>query len=243
MNKLFFMLYIILIGTSANAHFLTLIPTTDNVTNNKESTVTLMASFIHPFEQTGMTMEKPKDIYVDSIHNALVLKETTHLNHKAWQTKYKIKKPGVYKFFVEPKPYFEVNEEKFISHVPKVIVSAYGLQAGWDNPIGLKYEIIPWVKPFALYSGNLFQGQVLHKGKPVANIEVEVELYNEFGLKAPTASHITQSVKTNKEGLFSFVINHKGWWGFAALIMEGQKEYKGKSYPVENGALLWIKAY
>ena len=98
-------------------------------------------------------------------------------------------------------------------------------------------------KPFALYSGNLFQGKVLHDGKPAANTEVEVELYNEFGLKAASDAHITQVVKTDDNGVFSFVMNHKGWWGFAALIEEGEKELNGKKYPIENGALLWLKAY
>jgi cobalt/nickel transport protein len=100
------------------------------------------------------------------------------------------------------------------------------------------------VKPFALYAGNLFQGKVLHDGKAAANIEVEVELYNEFGLKAPTTAHITQVVKTDDNGVFSFVMNHKGWWGFAALIEEGElKHSDGKMYKIENGALIWIKAY
>ncbi|MFY9094945.1 DUF4198 domain-containing protein, partial [Aliarcobacter butzleri] len=133
--------------------------------------------------------------------------------------------------------------EKYISHVPKIIVSAFGVEDGWDEPLGLKYEIIPMVKPFALYSGNLFQGKVLHDGKPASNVEVEVELYNEFGLKAPSDAHVTQVVKTDDNGVFSFVMNHKGWWGFAALIEEGEKDFEGKKYPIENGALLWIKAY
>lgn len=227
----------------ANAHFLTIIPTTDNVSFNKEANLKIDSMFIHPFLQTGMTMEKPLGIYVNSKNAKLPLEQTTKFNHKAWSATYQIKRPGVYKFFTIPKPYFEKSEEKFISHVPKVIVSAYGLEKGWDEPIGLKYEIIPMVKPFALYAGNLFQGRVLHDGKPASHINVEIELYNEFGLKAATQAHITQTIKTNKDGVFSFVMNHKGWWGFAALINEGQKKYGNKMYVIENGALLWIKAY
>ena len=243
MKKLLFLLCITFFSTMANAHFLTLIPATDNVTNSKEAALNIDAMFIHPFEQTGMNMEKPVGMYVNNINTPLTLKETTKLNHKAWTTNYRIKKPGVYKFFVQPQAYFEASEEKFISHVPKVIISAYGLEKGWNKPIGLTYEIIPLVKPFALYAGNLFQGQVLHKGKPASNVEVEIELYNTSGLKAPTSAHITQSVLTNKDGIFSFVMNQKGWWGFAALIEEGLKQHKGKTYVIENGALLWIKAY
>lgn len=240
MKKILIMLFLAIF---ANAHFLTLLPSTDNVSNKKQAQITLDAMFIHPFEQTGMNMEKPFGIYVNSKNNPLSLQATKTFDHKSWKSSYTIKRPGVYKFFVQPKAYFEPSEEKYISHVPKVIVSAYGLEDGWDEPLGLKYEIIPMVKPFALYSGNIFTGKVLHNGKAASNVEVEVELFNEFSLKAPSDSFITQVVKTNKNGEFSFVMNHKGWWGFAALIEEGQKEYKGKKYPIENGALLWIKAY
>ena len=226
-----------------NAHFLTFLSNTDNVTDQKQTKIDFDISFIHPFEQSGMNMEKP-EIFVNNKNNKLVLKETKKFEHKAWSSSYDIKTPDVYKFFVQPQPYFEPSEEKFISHVPKLIISSFGLEDGWDEPLGLKYEIIPMTKPFALYSGNLFQGKVLHNGKPAANTEVEVELYNEFGLKAPSDAHITQVVKTDENGVFSFVMNHKGWWGFAALIEEGElKHSDGKMYPIENGALIWVKAY
>lgn len=229
--------------TVVNAHFLTFLPSTDNINSKEQSNIKFDAMFIHPFEQTGMTMEKPLGIYLGSKKEELPLTETTKFKHKAWETSYKIKRPGVYQFFVQPEPYFEPDEGKYISHVPKSIISAYGMEDGWDEPLGLKYEIIPTTKPFALYSGNIFSGKVLHNGRPASNVEVEVELYNEFGLKAPSDTHITQVVKTDENGNFSFAMNHKGWWGFAALIEEGEKEYKGKMYPIENGALIWIKAY
>lgn len=239
MKNIFFVLFI---SVFANAHFLTLLPSSDNVTKENNS-FEIEAMFIHPFEQTGMNMEKPEGIFLNEKSNALELKEIKKFNEKAWKTTFSINRPGVYKFFTVPKPYFEPSEEKYISHVPKVIVSAYGREDGWDEPIGLKYEIIPMVKPFALYTGNSFVGKVLVDGKPLSNVEVEVELYNEFGLKAPSDAHITQVVKTDKNGVFTFTMNHKGWWGFAALIEEGKKEYNGKMYPVENGALIWVKAY
>ena len=236
-------IFLILTTLYANAHFLTFMANTDNIFNQKQTKVNFDISFVHPFEQTGMVMEKP-EVFVNSKNNKLNLIQTIKFNQKAWSSSYEIKTPGIYKFFVQPQPYFEPSEEKFISHVPKLIVSSFGLEDGWDEPIGLKYEIIPLIKPFGLYAGNLFQGKVLHDGKPAINTEVEVELYNEFGLKAPTDSHITQVVKTDDNGVFSFVMNHKGWWGFAALIEEGElKHSDGKMYPIENGALIWVKAY
>lgn len=235
-------LTILCLTALVQAHFLTFLPSSDNIVDQKNAKVDFDISFIHPFEQTGMTMEKP-GLFLESKKNTLKLKETKKFDHKAWKSSYTIKRPGVYKFFVEPQPYFEPAEGKFISHVSKVIVSSFGLEDGWDEPLGLKYEIIPLVKPFGLYSGNTFRAQVLHNSKPAANVEVEVELYNVFGLKAPTPSHITQVVKTDANGIFSFTLNHKGWWGFAALIEEGELKHNGKNYPVENGALIWIKAY
>ena len=236
-------IFLILTTLYANAHFLTFMANTDNIFNQKQTKVNFDISFVHPFEQTGMVMEKP-EVFVNSKNNKLNLTQTTKFNQKAWNSSYEIKTPGIYKFFVQPQPYFEPSEEKFIFHFPKLIISSFGLEDGWDEPIGLKYEIIPLIKPFGLYAGNLFQGKVLHDGKAASNTEVEVELYNEFGLKAPTNSHITQVVKTDANGVFSFVMNHKGWWGFAALIEEGELKYTdGKNYPVENGALIWVKAY
>ena len=227
----------------ANAHFLTFISNQDVVEEQNEAKLLFDISFIHPFEQSGMTMEKPK-VYLNSTQKELPLVATTKFGHKAWKSEYVLKTPAVNQFFVQPQAYFEPAEGKFIVHVPKLIVSSFGLEEGWDEPLGLKYEIIPTIKPFALYAGNSFQGVVLHNGKPARNIEVEVELYNEFGLKAASEAHITQVVKTNANGEFSFTMNHKGWWGFAALIEEGElKHSDGKMYPIENGALIWVKAH
>lgn len=224
-------------------HFLALMSQTDNIENQEKSTLDLDVSFIHPFEQNGMNLEKPK-LFLNNDKNLISLKESQKFNHKSWKGKYEVKRPGLYKFFVKPQPYFEESEGKFIIHVPKLIVSAYGMENGWDIPLGLKYEIVPMVKPFALYKGNLFKARVFYNRKPIRNVEVEIEFYNDLGLKAPSQAHITQVVKTDKNGVFSFVLNQKGWWGFAALFEEGKmKHTDGKSYGVEHGALLWIKAY
>ena len=110
----------------ANAHFLTILPTSDNIEDKKDANIKIDAMFIHPFEQSGMNMEKPKGIFVNNSKNSLPLKETKKFEHKAWETSYSIDKPAVYKFFVQPEPYFEESEGLFISHVPKVIVSAFG---------------------------------------------------------------------------------------------------------------------
>jgi cobalt/nickel transport protein len=229
-----------------SAHFQMLLPNHAVVEEQKDSTIHLMYKFAHPFEGDMMNMVKPSEAgvffngkkhdFLSSLHSH---KEN---NLTYWTSEYKVKEPNVYQFYVDPKPYFEPAEEKFIRHQTKVIVDAYDSGEGWDKPIGLKAEIIPYTRPYGLYAGNLFRGKVLYKGKPAKNVTVEVEIYNTKGYKAPTSSHVTQVVKTDENGIFSFAMPKSGWWGFAALIDDDVKISKdGKNYPVELGAVLWVK--
>lgn len=94
------LLAILSIAVVANAHFLTMLPSTDNVKSQKEADLKIESMFIHPFEQTGMQMVKPEGIYVNSKQNRLKLKQIEKFNKKAWKTSYKIKRPGVYKFLL-----------------------------------------------------------------------------------------------------------------------------------------------
>jgi len=108
----------------------------------------------------------------------------------------------------------------------------------------LKTEIIPLSKPFGLYAGNVFQGIVKLDQKPVPYAEVEVEYYNEDGkAKAPTDYMVTQTVKADKNGVFTYAVPKAGWWGFAALN-EADYELKlksGEKKGVELGAVIWVK--
>jgi len=237
---------ILTIAGQAAAHFGMLIPSRNFVTQDKKS-VQLDISFSHPFELIGMEMEKPAKFYVvrDGKRTDLLntLKETKVMDHKAWQTIYKVKRPGVYHFAMEPKPYWEPAEDLSIIHYTKTIVAAFGSDEGWDEPIGLPTEIVPLLRPFGNYAGDSFTGQVLMNGKPVPSAEVEVEIYNEDGsLVAPSDYHITQVIKADGNGIFSFTCPKKGWWGFAAL---SEADYKlknpqGEAKTVELGAVLWI---
>jgi cobalt/nickel transport protein len=165
------------------------------------------------------------------------------MEHAGWQTSYRVKRPGVYHFVMEPTPYWEPAEDLFILHYTRVIVAAFGNDAGWAEPIGLPTEIVPLLRPFGNYAGNSFSGQVLLDGSPVANAEVEVEFYNkDKKLRPPSDYHITQVVRADGNGIFSFTCPVAGWWGFAALneadytLKTSQGEEKG----LELGGVLWI---
>ena len=138
-----------------------------------------------------------------------------------------------------------MSEDSFIVHYTKVIVNAFGLEAGWDEELGLKTEIVPLTRPYGLYTGNVFQGIVKVNGEPAPFTEVEVEYFNEGGkVKAPADPMITQVVKTDTNGVFTYAMPKTGWWGFAALNEdENTMTRDGKEYPVEIGAVIWVQTH
>ena len=240
---------LVLIGTgSVSAHFGMLIPSDSMVMQGENQTVTLQLSFSHPFEQVGMALVKPKVFSVTAngkTQNLLEsLKQTSVMGHTAWKIGYRIKRPGVYMFYMEPQPYWEPAEDVFIIHYTRTVVTAFGDDEGWDQEIGLKTEIVPLAKPYGLYAGNVFQGIVKLNRKPVPYAEVEVEYYNQDGkAQAPTDYMITQTIKADQNGVFTYSAPRAGWWGFAAL---NEADFKlklksGEEKGVELGAVLWIK--
>ncbi len=230
----------------AAAHFGMVIPSENIVTQQKKS-VDVTLSFSHPFEGHGMELAKPLQFFVakDGKRTDLLptLSETTVMDHKAWQSTFKVQRPGVYHFAMEPIPYWEPAEDVSIIHYTKTVVAAFGADEGWDEPMGLPTEIVPLLRPFGNYAGNSFTGQVFMDKKPVANAEVEVEFYNQDGsLQAPSDYHVTQVVKADDNGVFTFTCPKAGWWGFAAL---SEADYtinnpEGEAKGVELGAVLWI---
>lgn len=230
----------------AQAHFGMVIPST-NVVTQEDRSVQFTLSFSHPFEGIGMDLVKPSRFFVVSNESRQdlgpALKPAALMGYQAWQTLYRVTRPGVYHVVMEPTPYWEAAEDLSIIHYTKTIIAAYGADTGWNEPLGLATEIVPLIRPFANYSGNSFSGQVLLGGAPVPGAEVEVEFYNQDGrLKAPTDYHITQVVKADQNGVFTFSCPRSGWWGFAAL---NEADYTlpdpdGRPKPVELGAVLWI---
>ena len=229
------------------AHFGMVIPSDSMVMQDENRTVTLKASFSHPFEGVGMELIKPEVFCVlaqGKKQNLLGnLKKIKIMDHTAWELGYTVNRPGIYMFYMAPKPYWESAEDCFIIHYTKTVVTAFGDDEGWDTEVGLKTEIVPLSKPFGLYTGNLFQGIVKLDGKPVPYAMVEVEYYNKNGTyKAPNDYMVAQTVKADKNGLFSYAAPKAGWWGFAAL---NQADFKlkqaGEEKDVELGAVIWVK--
>jgi ABC-type Co2+ transport system, periplasmic component len=234
------------LAQAAQAHFGLVIPSQPVVEDKAKAAIDVTVAFIHPMEMNGMNMEKPLEFGVVSADGKVNLlpglKETKAIGHKAWQGSFTPKRPGVYSFYSVPAPYWEPAEDKFIQHITKVVVPAFGEEEGWDKPLGLKTEIVPLTRPFGNYAGNIFTGQVLLEGKPVAGCDVEVEFYNkDKKYAAPNDYMNTQMVKTDANGVFSFAVPWEGWWGFAALNDAPEGIVKdGKEKKVEMGAVIWV---
>lgn len=231
----------------ASAHFGMVIPADQMVMQGENRNIKVDLLFWHPFESIGMELVKPAKFAVvaNGEHKDLLgsLKSTKTKGHQTWTTNYTIKRPGVYVFYMEPQPYWEPTEDCFIVHYTKTVVTAFGDDEGWDEELGLKTEIVPVSKPYGLYAGNVFQGIVKLDGKPVPYAEVEVEYYNQDGkYTAPSDYMVTQTIKADVNGLFTYAAPKAGWWGFAALnTSDKKKKHGGVEKDIELGAVLWVQ--
>lgn len=242
------LMFVFGLANVSQAHFGVILPEKSMVMQGDPPNLDLVLSFCHPFEQKGIAMAKPKKFGVQAGQEKTdllnTLQETKVLNNQAWKTTYTLKKPGIYAFYFDPAPYWEPAENKYIIHQTKTYVAAFGAEEGWEAEVGLKAEIVPLTRPFGLYAGNVFQGVVRFKGKPLANADVEVEYWNaDKKVTAPNDYFVTQVVKTDKNGVFTFAPPKAGWWGFAALTTEKQaiQDKDGKKKDTEYGAVLWVQ--
>lgn len=237
---------LLLLSGQAMAHYGMIIPSDQTVVQGENKTLSLDLRFWHPMEGIPMPLDKPA--HFDVIANGKkvdllgTLQSKTIKGNQTWAAEYKLKRPGLYVFSMEPTPYWEPAEDKFIIHYTKVVVTAFGNDEGWDEPIGVKTEIVPLSKPYAQYAGNVFQGIVMMNGKPVPYSEVEIERFNEDEkYTAPNDYMVTQTIKADSNGVFTYAVPKAGWWGFAALNPSDTPiKHDGKDKEVELGAVIWV---
>ncbi len=236
----------VLAASPAFAHFQEIIPSADVLPEGGKVGVDLV--FTHPMER-GPTMEmaKPKRVGVFAAGKTTdllgVLQEKKIEGKSAWSFEHALTAPGAVTYFVEPQPYWEPAEKKWIIHYAKVIVDGFASGEGWTAQVGLPVEIEPLSRPTGMWTGNLFRGIVRAEGKPVPFAEVEVEWINDGSVKAPNEAFITQVVRADQNGVFAQTLPRAGWWGFAALV-DGPdtKGPDGKPAKTELGGLVWVKA-
>jgi cobalt/nickel transport protein len=238
-----------LLAATAQAHFLVLIPSSDVISPGEPRTVDLEIVFTHPMEAGPvMEMAQPRQfgfVVAGKKHDLLqTLKPKKIDGHTAYTASTRLATPGDHVFYVEPAPYWEPAERKMIVHHTKVVVDFMGREEGWDRMVGFPVEIEPLVRPYGLWTGNTFRGIVKRDGRPVPFAEIEVEYHNQLArVKIPNDAFVTQLIKADSAGVFSYTMPKAGWWGFAALV-DGDEKMKnpdGQMVDVELGGLIWIK--
>ena len=125
-----------------------------------------------------------------------------------------------------------------------MVVDSFASGEGWDALVGLPLEIRPLTRPTGLWTGNVFTGVILKEGKPVPFAEVEVAFANDGSVVAPNDAFTTQVIRADANGTFTYAMPRAGWWGFAALLEADKPRLSpdGKEVPVEEGAVIWVKA-
>lgn len=256
-----------ILSSSAFAHFQMVY--TPNTALEKGETIQLRHIFTHPFaDEHTMDMGKQHDskelkgveeFYVINKEEKTDLKSTLKSidfkgnanKGKAYASEYKARKMGDHLFVLTPAPYYEANDDAYIQQITKMVVNVSGIPTNWDDELGLKAEIVPLTKPYSIWEGGSFTGIVKSNGKIVPYAEIEVEYLNrdvdiknnQMGkskVEAPQDSFVTMSIKANKDGEFTFALPKAGFWGFAALGVGSDKEYKGKE--LSQDAVIWVEA-
>jgi cobalt/nickel transport protein len=254
-------------SSAARAHFQLLHLADAALNTPAELEFTLL--FTHPAHGgPHMDMGEPEAFYVISQRGDAALPVRTDLREYltpiAWQSEngetaaYEARLPrrvarsiGDYVFVLEPAPYYEGGEDKYIQQFTKTIVNIAGVPGNWAEPVGLPAEILPLDKPYANWTGGVFRGVVTAGGEPVPFAELEVEYINhapdldgrrfadEAWIEFPQDSFGTMSIRADSQGEFTIGLPRAGWWGICALEIGADTEHEGK--PLSQDAVLWVQ--
>ena len=234
-----------LTATPTLAHFQEILPSADVLPEGGEVSFDLV--FTHPME-CGPVMDMARPARVGMVRDGKTVDLTGSLTSvdvggkTTWRLATRLVGPGAGVFFVEPKPYWEAAEKKWIVHYAKVVVDAFASGEGWAASVGLPVEIEPLVRPTGLWTGNLFRGIVRRDGEPVPFAEIEVEWANDGSVTPPNDAFLTQVIRADERGSFASAMPRAGWWGFAALV-DGPEAPgpDGEPAPTERGGLIWVR--
>jgi len=250
----------VILSSTAQAHFQMLY--SPDLLRERGGQITLKMPFTHPAASGHvMSVDAPQSFYkirkgkkTDLIDSVKPINWASSENTgPAFEADVKLRGLGDHVFVMEPAPYYEESEEKYIQQITKTIVNVGGLPTDWNEELGLATEIVPLTKPYAIYEGGTFVGVVKSDGKPVPFAEIEVEYLNyvpdfsnnsfskDANITPPADVFITMTIFADANGTFTFGIPKAGQWGFAALNVGPDKEHNGKK--LSQDAVIWVQAH
>ena len=250
----------LMVCSTAMAHVQVLVPSDKNSTG-KGSDETLNVYFVeHVMKEAPVySMAEPKQFGVLVNGRKLDLRGSLQKQEMAgkaaFTAAYTMKEPGAHVFYLEPAPYWDPEEEVAVTHYTKVILNSCdgGLATesqlgwenweGWDALVGFPVEIEPLVQCTSLWTNSLFRGIVRVNGKPAPFARIEVEYLNgDRAVTIPNNAFVTQILKSDENGVFSFAPVKAGWWALSAIIEPEQESRgpNGEEVETELGGVLWI---
>ncbi|NJC87024.1 MAG: DUF4198 domain-containing protein [Desulfuromonas sp.] len=237
---------------AALAQLALLTPSDDIISQEAPVVITLHLGLFDPRGRQALEVAKAKRFGVQHLGeetNLLgALKPVQEKNATTWLAEFPVKSPGDYTFYAEQTPRWDTAEEEFLIPLAKVCVNALALEEGWDEPVGLEAEIVPLSRPYGLWSGNLFSGQVLLNGDPAPYAAIEVAW---FGPSPETSATLSaappacrvQKLRADANGIFHYAMPRGGWWGFAAsLDADWTIKKDGEEKPVTLVTSYWVQA-
>lgn len=249
-----------LYSSIASAHFQMVY--TPELLRERGGQISLKMPFTHPADSGHvMATEKPEAFFMfkkgkktDLLDTVKPSKWTSAANTgESFEADVKLRGLGDYVFVYHMAPYYEESEDVYIQQITKSIVNVGSLPTDWYKDHGMKAEIVPLTKPYAIYEGGTFTGVVKSEGKPVPYAQVEVEYVNyEPNIKTNTFAEganmqikadafITMTMFADANGTFTFGVPKAGQWGFAALGVGPDKELNGKE--LSQDAVIWVQAH
>lgn len=219
--------------------------------------VDVLITMMRPFQHQGLSMDMPQLFSVLRYDDATPSKdgilqperrdllgdveEIRYLDQKAWGANVALASPGLYQFIIEARPWWDAARDRFVQHYVKTTLPVYGVERGWELPVGQRFEIQPLTRPFGLTAPALFSGRALLNGRPLPGATVRMARINTDKSTAPTPWHEQLEARTDSVGQFSFVLNQAGWWCCMAIAPgDPLRGPDGQPKPLELGALFWL---
>ncbi|MDF2956956.1 MAG: Uncharacterized protein OD814_000578 [Candidatus Alkanophagales archaeon MCA70_species_1] len=216
----------------AAAHFLMLLPETTEPTAadffvEEGGSKTFWLIWGHPYEHVLFDCPAPERVWMVDPEGAveeLTATPTTVEGVQAWQVSYTFMKAGDYILCVELK----AEEHEVWDYVKTIVHCGGEIWEGWNQNVGQKAEIMPYVRPYGIEEGFVFSGKALYNGEPLVGADVEVEMYHPKDVAEAVVSEAearfqpnpscmyTRVVTTDSDGEFSFTLDEPGIWYIAA---------------------------
>jgi len=248
---------LVLAAAPAMAHFQ--LAYTPEVNLDQPGAVPMKFYFWHPMENGhAMDMGTPSELAVYFKGEKIDLTDalspvTFHAAHneaQGYEAEIPVRRNGDYIVALTPAPYYEGSEDIYIQQITKSFLNKGGAPTGWNEPVGLPTEFVPFNKPTNVIAGSTFSAVLLSEGEPVPGAEIEIEyMAAEPDMEADASTEPTVEAMpggalvaiTDANGVFTFGIPKAGFWGFAALGSGPVTEYEGKE--LSQDAVIWIRAY